>query len=71
MEHILTAIDGKRNRFQKTLRERNLRLFASYHQKHKVDRHSSKEAVNQRGLGRSEESIWDLQNSARILKRGP
>ena len=61
----------QRQRYLGRVEKRRREQFEPFQTKHRATRHASKEAVNQRGLGRSEESLEALRKTKSILKSGP
>ena len=61
----------QRLRYLGRVDKRRQQQFEPFQIKHKATRHASKEAVNQRGLGRSEVSLEALRKTKSILQSSP
>jgi transketolase len=71
INNILDTTKHQRQRYLGRIEERRFKQFEAYQVKHKATRHANKDAVNKRGLGRSDESLRELRQTKNILQSGP
>ena len=71
INHQIEQSKHQRQRYLGRVDFRRRKEFEPYQIKYKATRHASKEAVNQRGLGRSDESLEELRKTKSILQTGP